>query len=176
MKIPKQIIFALVFFLIGCGLDRPPLYTEILTPGCIKPMVDYQYKTCHDIKFIVNKKRFLIPKNFETDLASIPKIIWPIVSPAHSSLMRPAIIHDWFYRKNCKFSRFQTDLIFYYMLKNDGISEFSATTMYAAVRIFGWNYYNENYCDKELEELDKKPLNMQVANLYKLGLILKLKK
>ncbi len=138
----------------GCGSSEPYLHTEVLSPTCIKPLIDYHYQTCNPILFTVDHHQFIIPANFETDLASIPKIVWPIMAPAHSSLIRPAIIHDWFYRKTCDFTRQQTDLIFYHMLRNDGISAFKASAMYYAVRLFGWNYYNEDYCDEEFEGMD----------------------
>jgi hypothetical protein len=127
---------------------------------------EYTYQNCHDIQFSVNEILFIIPKGFETDLASIPKIAWPIMAPAHSSLIRPAIIHDWFYRKTCEFTRLETDLIFYHMLRNDGVSYLKASAMYYAVRWFGWNYYNEDYCDEEFKGLDKKTRGVQIASLF----------
>lgn len=162
--------FALIILLSlsGCASELR-LKTEVLTPVCIKPLLDYHYLTCGKIRFKVNEHEYQIPANFETDLASIPKIAWNIMSPSHSSLIRPAIVHDWFYRKTCDFSRYQTDLIFYHMLRNDGISHFRASLMYYAVRIFGWNYYNEDYCDEEVKGLDNTPRHIQIATLYKHG-------
>ncbi len=158
-------VFILLLFLSGCAAEQR-LKTEILTPVCIKPLYDYHYKTCNKIVFKINEREFYIPAQFETDLASIPRIAWPIMAPAHSSLIRPAIIHDWLYRKTCDFSRFQTDLIFYHMLRNDGISIFQANMMYFAVRLFGWNYYNEDYCDEELKGMDKEARSVQIAFLF----------
>lgn len=152
----------------GCSASER-LKTEFVTNTCIKPLVDYHYLTCKKIIFKINGYVYYIPSNFETDLASIPKIAWPIMAPAHSSLMRPAIIHDWFYRKTCDFTRYETDLIFYHMLRNDGVSYFRASMMYYAVRLFGWNYYNEDYCDDEFKGLDKKMRSIQIASLFGLG-------
>lgn len=154
-------------FLSGCGSKEPYLHTEIMTNTCIKPMIGYHYQTCNKIVFKINHEDFIIPANFETDLASIPKIAWPILAPSHSSLIRPAIIHDWLYRKTCDFTRFQTDLIFYHMLVNDGVSKFKASIMFYAVRWFGWNYYNEDYCDEEFKGMDQIPRGMQVAALHR---------
>lgn len=136
---------ALLFtsLLYGCS----SLHTEIYSDVCIKPLKEYTYLTCLDINFSVNGEFFVIPKGFKTNLANIPKLAWPIMAPAHSSLIRPAIIHDWFYRKTCDFTRKQTDLIFYHMLLNDGITYFRASMMYYAVRFFGWRFYNEDYCE-----------------------------
>lgn len=151
----------------GCGSKEPYLHTDFASETCIKPLVEYHYQTCSPIKFEVNHQRFEIPAHFQTDLASIPKIIWPIMAPAHSSLIRPAIAHDWFYRKTCEFTRLQTDLIFYHMLINDGVSRTRARLMYYAVRLFGWNYYNEDYCDVSNRELDQIPRGTQLAALQR---------
>lgn len=136
---------AVCFLLTGCGADH--IQTTIYSPFCIKPFYAYKYQTCCNIEFSINGYHFEIPPGFETDLASIPKFVWPIMSPAHSSLIPAAIVHDWFYRKTCDFSRKDADLIFYHMLKNDGIGTFRASMMYYAVRLFGWQFYNEDYCD-----------------------------
>ena len=141
----RKLIIALSLILCGCQQER--IHTEFLSPVCIQPFEKYEYTTCGVISFTVNHEFFYIPAGFKTDLASIPRIVWPIMAPAHSSLIRPAIVHDWFYRMTCDFDRKQTDLIFYHMLRNDGVSLFKASIMYYAVRLFGWQFYNEDYCD-----------------------------
>src|SRR5690606_14766234 len=79
--------YLIVISLCGCSLSGPRLHTEILSDGCIKPLAAYHYKTCTKINFKVNHSKFEVPANFETDLASIPRVFWPIVAPAHSSLI-----------------------------------------------------------------------------------------
>jgi hypothetical protein len=123
------------------------IHTAFLTPVCIKPYKAYRYHTCSDIEFVIDKEHYSIPKAFQTDLASIPKIAWPIMAPSHSSLIRPAIVHDWFYRKTCDFTRKQADLIFYHMLRNEGIGVMRASIMFYAVRFFGWPFFNRDYCE-----------------------------
>ncbi len=138
----------LFFPLALCGSCKTlSIHTAFYSDVCIKPYKNYRYHTCNDIHFIIDKRRYTIPIGFITDLASIPKLVWPILAPAHSSLIRPAIVHDWFYRKTCDYSRRQTDLIFYHMLRNDGVSNFKATLIYYAVRCFGRPYYNEDFCE-----------------------------
>lgn len=165
----KRLLLALglIGLLGGCGSKEPYLHTELLTPTCIKPLIGYRYETCCKIRFSINHQEFEIPKGFQTDLASIPRIVWPIMSPAHSSLIPAAIVHDWFYRKTCEFTRLQTDLIFYHMLRNDGVSTARASLMYYSVRTFGWNYYNEDYCDEETKGLDQETRELQAQALYR---------
>lgn len=138
----------LVFPLVLCGGCKTlSLHTAFYSSVCIKPYKNYLYHTCSDIHFAIEKQFYTIPKGFQTDLASIPKIAWSIMTPAHSALIRPAIVHDWFYSKTCDYTRYQTDLIFYHMLINDGISPLKASIMYYAVRCFGRPFYNRNYCE-----------------------------
>lgn len=153
-----------MLFLYGCA-SNDRIHTEFITTACIKPLLEYHYQTCSKIRFKVNDREFVIPAYFETDLASIPKIAWPIMAPAHSSLIRPAIVHDYLYRKTCDFTREETDLIFYHMLRNDGVSLTSASIMYYAVRFFGWNYYNGNNCEK-FKGMDKEVRGLRIASLY----------
>lgn len=141
----RKLIIMLSSLLVGC--QNLTLDAYFLSDSCIKPNYNYKYKTCNDINFRIDNQFFTIPKNFVTDLASIPRIAWPVISPFHSSLIAPAIVHDWFYRKTCDFNRKQADLILYYMLKNQGVSTFRASVIYYSTRLFGAKYYNEDYCE-----------------------------
>lgn len=159
----KNVVVVLLFiFISGCGSKEPFLHTEVFSDACIKPLHDYHYETCNSIIFMINSRLFEIPAEFETDLASIPKTAWPILSPSHSSLIKASIIHDYFYRKTCDFTRQQADLIFYHILRNEGISSIKASILYYAVRWFGWNSYNEDYCESKNMNYSE-----QVADLYK---------
>jgi len=141
----RLILVVLVVALSACS--SPLMRTHFATDTCIKPFEDYRYLTCCDIHFYIEDTEFVIPTGFETDLASIPRVAWPVMSPAYSQFIRPAIVHDWFYRMTCDFNRQQTDLIFYHMLRQEGVSITSATLMYYAVRLFGWKFYSEEYCE-----------------------------
>jgi hypothetical protein len=160
------LVLLIMLCLSGCYAIKDSIHTEFLAACCIKPFYGYHYQTCKKIKFIVNDSEFEIPANFETDLASIPKIAWPIMAPAHSSLIRAAIVHDYFYRKTCEFTRYETDLIFYHILVNDGISRVRASIMFYAVRWFGWQYYQEDNCAKEFKGMDQEMREIRIASLY----------
>lgn len=163
---PMKYVYLIIsfFFLSGCA-DKSHLKTEILTSICIKPMFEYNYQTCNPILFKINGEVFQIPANFKTDLASIPVSLWSIMAPAHSSLIRAAIIHDWLYLKTCYFTRYETDLIFYYVLRSEGISVIRSTIMYYGVRIFGWNYYNKEDCDDINQEINKNQQEIKIIKV-----------
>lgn len=139
------ILLILSFVLTGCDTNAPS--AELLSNPCIEPDSEYQYTTCADIEFRVDGNYFLVPEGFSTDLASIPRILWSIASPAKSEFIGPAIVHDFLYRKTCDFDRLNTDRIFFTMLKENGVPVLMAYAMYASVRIFGWRYYNYEYCE-----------------------------
>lgn len=143
----QGLVLVLLLSLTGCSACKEGVQTEFLSNTCIKPLINYHYLTCNRIDFLIDGQQFYIPASFETDLASIPRIAWPIMAPAHSSLIRPAIVHDWFYRKTCEFTRYQADLIFYHMLINEGVSKTKASFIYYAVRVFGNKHFQQGYCD-----------------------------
>jgi len=116
--------------------------TDIPKSVCISPYNAYYYKTCEIINFSVNDRWFQLNKGFVTNLASIPRFFWPIISPSHSSIMNASIVHDWLYSESCYFSRKDADTIFYSILRKDGVSSFKAYVMYSMVRVFGFRYFS----------------------------------
>lgn len=96
-----------------------------------------------------------VPKGFESDLASIPKILQNIIP--RTTAPAASVAHDYCYQKNLIFmyigknmymgvpsSRKRSDYNFKLMLKACGISSFKANMMYAGLRAGGWKVYN-NY-------------------------------
>lgn len=46
---------------------------------------------------ITNKGKITVAKGFETDMASVPRFLWTIISPFDTA--RAAVIHDYLYAK-----------------------------------------------------------------------------
>lgn len=109
---------------------------------CIKPYKKYDYLTCHAIPVTINEKQISIPQDFQTDLASIPRWMWPVVAPAHSKLMQASILHDYLYTEPNGFNRKEIDSIFYDVLVKNGVDKTHAYLMYNAVRLFGGSHFN----------------------------------
>lgn len=143
MNILKRILFVLCslsFSLpVYCIEYSVRFYDEI----CIQPYSEYNYLTCHDIHVAINDEILIIPKNFETDLASIPRIFWPIMNPSYSEIMGPAILHDFLYHNPLFYSRYDSDLIFYDAMINNDMGIIESNIVYFSVRIFGGNHYYE---------------------------------
>lgn len=149
------LIIILLFFSINiCFSEQPDNPVIVFHDSiCIKPHKGYHYKTCHNITVTIDHFILIIPKNYDTDLASIPRWLWNIISPARSDFIAPSILHDYLYACNYGYKRSEVDEIFYQALVSNGVSKFTAFEMYAAVRIFGNSHFNKNEnCDIEIDE------------------------
>ena len=82
---------------------------------------------------------FVVPAGTETDFASIPRILWGIVAPfgRHSIA---AIVHDYAYR-NGGMTRWEADAVFRSLMQRAGVGSVRRWFMWAAVRCFGWLFY-----------------------------------
>lgn len=105
---------------------------------CIVPVEDYHYRLGESLLIKINEESFLIPKNFKTDLASIPRPLWSIYSPHNASFVTPAIIHDYFYNQSTSVNRREADTIFYYTLLKEGVPRHTAFIFWISVRAFGY--------------------------------------
>lgn len=104
-----------------------------------------------------------VDKGFKTDMASIPRILWWLVSPF--DLGHAPIIHDWLYRYGGKieggsyhilfhngkwvegeliWSRKKVDKLFYYMMKEGGVGRLKRKSAHLIVRLFGWIIFTKN--------------------------------
>jgi len=151
----KQILLAsllFVFTIISIAIAfsvRPIIiyHDEI----CIKPHSGYHYLTCNNITVTIDHFILVIPKNFDTDLASIPRFIWSLMAPSRSEFIAPSILHDYLYTCHNGFARKEIDEIYYYALVKQGVSKFWAYEMYVAVRLFGNGHFSQSgSCEKRL--------------------------
>lgn len=82
----------------------------------------------------------IVPKGFETDLASIPQAMQSII-PLVGNHLQAAIVHDICYRDNIGVSKDDADNMFYESMRFLGVSWWKASAMYRAVRMFGGSSY-----------------------------------
>lgn len=89
-------------------------------------------------------KNVEIPKNFKTDLASIPKFLWSFISPLEKH-SRAAVVHDFLYSdQNEIYNRKEADKIFLEAMKEDGVNVIKRNIMYFAVRLFGKIFFKKD--------------------------------
>lgn len=137
-----------VLLLTACSFIRNPEHTiEYLDKPCIQPVSRYDYRTCAPLKVKINGELVIIPKGFVTDMASIPKPLWWLLSPQYSGFVYPAVVHDYMYRCPSNHTRYFADSVFYSSLLQENISNFTARKMYYAVRVFGGRTFQKgNQC------------------------------
>lgn len=115
-----------------------PLYTT--RPDSLSRKIFDKPKRVLVADFIleVDGKRLIIPKGFEYDMASIPRIFWFITPPSYDPAWRAAAVHDYLYEKLYhKYTKQHADELFYRIMLKDGASPFIAKVFYWSVSKFG---------------------------------------
>lgn len=88
-----------------------------------------------------NDDKIIVPRGYITDLASIPRVFRNVFN-VNGPLRAPAVLHDWLYSSQ-RFTRAQSDAIFLEAMEARGIGKAERYAVYAAVRGFGWAYWNK---------------------------------
>ena len=86
-------------------------------------------------------QQITVPAGFRTDLASIPRILWPLLPPA-GLWARASVLHDYTYRTRCHL-REKCDQLFLEAMKDDNVGWFVRRIIYQAVRVFGERAYKK---------------------------------
>lgn len=148
MKIIGILIFVVILFLTSCLVPpSKPKRVVFKSDPCIIPYSRYKFKTCNKMHMMVNSEPVTVPAGFITDLASIPRPLWSILSPRYSLFIAPAIFHDYLYQCPHIFTRKEADEIFYFALLANGVTRFTSFKFFVAVRIFGWIVYKNKACN-----------------------------
>ena len=92
-------------------------------------------------------KLYIVPQDFESDGASVPRLI-PFISAWYiGRAITAAVLHDFFYRSprlRQVESREEADLIFLEAMLCTKVPESIAYQLYAGVKNFGWAHYKES--------------------------------
>lgn len=87
-----------------------------------------------------------VPVGFITDFASIPRVLWIILTP-YGIYGKAAVLHDFLYATQSS-TRKWCDQIFLEAMKVLNVSFLKRRTMYRAVRLFGWRSWNKHAKNK----------------------------
>ena len=98
-----------------------------------------EFKTLEAILFKFKGKIHLVPKGFISDGMSVPKILWPIISPKIDGLtIRQSIINDYMFHKKMGF--FASNYWYYNALF--ALNKIKRIMVLIGLTFFGWyNYY-----------------------------------
>ena len=95
--------------------------------GCFRLTRDLAYRSdAGDV--------YVVPNGFKTDLASVPKIVWPILPP-HGLYLSAAILHD-FFCENDWISRTDGDRLFKEAMSHSNVPTWKAWTIWFGVRAY----------------------------------------
>jgi hypothetical protein len=99
-------------------------------------------------RYISSQGKIIVPRNFYSDGASVPRMFWSFLSP-FGSYFKAALIHDFLYSKDSEkyypFDRKTSDLIFKEAMFNLGIGWAKRETIYRAVRLGGWASFRKKF-------------------------------
>jgi len=114
--------------------DPTPLL-EFLTGGHWRVAASFRYTT-PDGRIVVE-----VPEGFDTDLASVPRPLWPLLAP-QDGYAPAAIVHDRLYRDHQvngqAVTRAQADGVMLAAMGELGIGWLRRWTIYCAVRLGAW--------------------------------------
>lgn len=111
-----------------------PLQVEVGNKGRRKFKLISSFK--YHVGTYPSDKILIVPIGFKTDFASIPRIVWPIVSP-FDEYAKAAVLHDWMYYKGM-YSRKKSDEIFNEAMKVLDTPEWKRLLVYFFVRLCSW--------------------------------------
>lgn len=92
------------------------------------------------IYFSVDGRKYTVPPEFETDGASVPRILWPLFPPM-SDYTNAAVVHDYLYKEDVIDDRYEADAIFLNLMLTLNVGDFRARIMHKAVNWFGGRHW-----------------------------------
>ena len=96
----------------------------------VRPLV-YRLRT-EGVRIVV-----AVPKDFVSDAATIPRLLWPLFPP-DGPYLRAAVIHDYLYSIDCP--RWLSDAVFRNVMRVDGVALWRRWLVFYSVRVLGWMF------------------------------------
>ena len=108
----------------------------------IEPYGDECWRLVGDFYVEVDGLPYTVPRDFITDGASIPRLLWRICGHPMSTKRLPiAVFHDWLYYEAVLLPREEADKIYRAGLMALGFPRWKAELEYYAIRWFGGSHY-----------------------------------
>jgi len=91
---------------------------------------------------------FRIPAPYDTNGASIPRLLWTVggITPYDPALIAPALSHDFLFEKDCPvaYTFEEANELFRVDLLSEGNSEEIVYLMYNAIQMFGRSHFRQD--------------------------------
>lgn len=124
-------------------------YQELIKPMMCPIWHKGHYELFDDFPFAVNGDRYVIPKFFTWNGASIPRFAWPFLqTPFNPKIIMASLVHDWMYTTHF-LSRKDADLLFIEILKQKNVPTWKRRVMYRALRVGGKRAWRMDQADRE---------------------------
>ena len=101
----------------------------------------YRWRLVEDFGYEAKAGRVLtVPAGFETDFASVPRLLWPILPLSDAVYDKAAVLHDYAVRnrKRLGLSLMDCHRLFREVLLFSGTGRVKTASMFAAVVAFNW--------------------------------------
>lgn len=107
-----------------------------------------RWRLTSPLRYEVAPSRIIeVPAGFYTDFASIPRFMY-LTTPPIGAYDAAAVLHDYLYFAQAT-TRAQADGIFRQAMADSGVSTYTRTKMWLAVRVFGGGIWERYAKDKE---------------------------
>lgn len=100
----------------------------------------------YDVGYEGSADRIDVSIGFETDFASIPRLLWSVL-PKWGKYGNAAVVHDWLYWRQERTRKAADDVLFEAMGVL-GVSDATRIAIYGGVRSFGWIAWMRNQADR----------------------------
>lgn len=107
-----------------------------------------RWKTTRDIVYHVGNLRsgwiITVPAGFETDGASVPRLLWCLFPPFGGDYDEAAVLHDYLYRTSFMcLARVVADAVLVEAMQVCGTGLITRMTIFSGVRAGGWMTYRK---------------------------------
>jgi hypothetical protein len=109
-----------------------PLIIELIGPNLWRTFYSFDYH----VGSYPSKEIIVVPTGYVTDFASVPRILWPLLSPV-GKYGKAALVHDYCYTIKYKNNRKYCDKIFKEGMEVLKVNPITIFFMYQTVRVFG---------------------------------------
>ena len=103
------------------------------------------------------KQKFVVPRGFVTDLASVPRLFWTAFPPC-GNYTPAAVVHDYLYWEQLpSCNRECADTVLLVAMEESGVGKLARNAIYAGVRVGGEGPWKKNAADKAAGHIRQVP-------------------
>lgn len=114
--------------------------SQLVSEFCYSPYRHKRWQLAQPFKFSVDGQVFVIPAGFWTDFASVPRVLWSLISPYDLGI--GPVPHDFGYFIGYR-DKSYWDLVFQACMEKDQVERWKRNAAYIAVDWFGWSAWKQ---------------------------------